>query len=308
MSNSKFRRALLHPRHWLSWLGMGIWALFSIVLPYKTSLKAGKLLGSILYKIAKSRAHIARVNIKHCYPELDEAEREKLVLATIQETAIAVFESGASWFWPERKWSQVGVDYIGFEHLEKMQEQGKGVLLLTMHFTPFEICGALTSRKQLISAFYRPHNNAVYEYLQARGRIRHAPGASVIPSDDVRGIIKSLRQGKFIAYLPDQDYGRDRSVFAPYFGIQTATVKAPNQLITLGKAELMAWITTRDPNTGRYRIEITAPMTDQLGNGDIEDATVLNAFIEEQIRKWPEQYLWVHRRFKTRPEGEASFY
>lgn len=308
LEQQHFKKSLLHPRYWLSWLGMGIWALLSICLPYKTSLKVGKALGSLLYKVAKSRVHTARVNIKLCFPELSEEEQEALVKATVQETAIAVFESGASWFWPEWKWSQVGVDYIGFERLEEMQKQGKGVLLLTMHFTPFEICGALTSRKQLISAFYRQHNNPVYEYLQARGRIRHAPGATVIPSDDVRGIIKSLRQGKFIAYLPDQDYGRDRSVFAPYFGIQTATVKAPNQLITLGKAELMAWITTRDKETGRYRIEISEPMTDQLGKGEIEDATFLNAFIEQQIRKWPEQYLWVHRRFKTRPEGEASFY
>ena len=287
---------------------MGFWALLSLCLSYKASIKAGRLLGSVLYRVARSRTRIARINIKHCYPELSEIEQEKLVKATIQETAIAVFESGASWFWPEWKWSQVGVDYVGFEHLEKMQTEGKGVLLLAMHFTPFEICGALTSRKLLISAFYRPHNNAVYEYLQARGRTRHNPGGAVIPSDDVRGIIKSLRQGNFICYLPDQDYGRDRSVFAPYFGIQTATVKAPSQLITLGKAELMAWITTRDPETGRYRIEITPPMTDQLGKGEVEDATFLNAFIEAQIRKRPEQYLWVHRRFKTRPEGEASFY
>jgi len=308
MSEIRFTPSLLHPKHGFSWLGMGVWALLSICLPYKTSLKVGRLLGKVLYKVAKSRVHTARVNLKLCYPELNEEQIEKLVKATLQETSIAVFESGAAWFWPDWKWSQVEVDYIGFEHLEKLDAEGKGALLLTMHFTPFEICGALTTRKRVMSGFYRRHKNPVYEYLQARGRVRQCPGVTMIPSDDVRGIIKSLREGKHIAYLPDQDYGRKRSVFAPYFGIQAATVKSPSQLVTLGRAELLAWITTRDPNTGRYRIEVFPPMTDKIGKSEEEDAAFLNSFIEEQIRKRPEQYLWVHRRFKTRPEGEASFY
>lgn len=306
MNPAKFRAALLHPRYWLSWLAMLLWWSVS-QLPLPILIWLGRRLGDLIYIIGGSRKHIATRNIDACYPDLDSASREKLVKTTIQETAIGIFESGAAWFWPNWRFNGK-YKLVGKEHIEKAQAEGKGVLFLGVHFTTIEIGASFVNLNFPISGFYRPHKNAVYEYLQAYGRIRRNSQSTVVPNNDVRGIIKALRKGTIINYAPDQDYGRDRSVFAPFFGIQTATVKAPSQLASAGKAEVIPWITKRDSATNTYRIEICEPITEQLGHGELEDAVTINNFVESKVRENTEQYLWVHRRFKTRPDNENSIY
>lgn len=307
MKPEQFSQKLLHPRYWLSWLAMGLWCLIVNILPLPILIWLGRQLGTLLYKLGGSRRRIAEKNISLCYPELSEQERAKLVLRVMQETAIAVFESGAAWFWPD--WRFKGKYKIsGIEHIENAINNEKGVLFLGIHFTTIEIGAAIVNLNFPISGFYRPHKNAIYEYLQAVGRTRRNRNSTVIPNNDVRGIIKSLRSGKIINYAPDQDYGRDRSVFAPFFGVQAATVKAPSQLAQAGKAEVIPWTTKRNPESNKYIIEIHPPVTDRLNKSEQEDAEFINKFIEQQVRSNTSQYLWVHRRFKTRPENEPRFY
>jgi len=307
MNPAEFKTTLLHPRYWLSWLAMAIWSLIVNLLPLPILIWLGRNLGTLIYRIGGSRRRIAEKNIELCYPELNPEERDTLVLNTIQETAIAIFESGAAWFWPD--WRFKGkYTLTGQEHIRKAKEDGKGVLFLGIHFTTIEIGASIVNLNFPISGFYRPHKNAVYEYLQASGRIRRNTNSTVIPNNDVRGIIKTLRNAQIINYAPDQDYGRDRSVFAPFFGIDAATVKAPSQLSTAGRAEVIPWVTRRDPETNKYIIEILPSITQELNIGEYQDALTINQFIEKQVRLNPKQYLWVHRRFKTRPQGANSLY
>jgi len=306
MNHPRFKKALLHPRLWLSWLAMGFWWLLVQCLPYRAQLFLGRMLGDLIRYTNGSRVRIARVNITHCFPDLSLQQQQRLLKETLRSTAIGVFESGAAWFWPNWRLKRHFV-LIGSEYLEKVQSQNRGVLFMGIHFTPIEIGAARINASYSIDGFYRPHKNPVYEYVQAVGRIRRNRDSQVIPNGDVRGIVRALRAGRAVNYAPDQDYGRRRSVFAPFFGIPAATVKAPAQLAKAGKAEIVPWVTRRVAG-GRYEIEIYPPITTQLGESETRDAQVINAFVEARVREHPEQYLWVHRRFKTRPEGDTSFY
>lgn len=307
MTHPRFQYSLLHPRYWPTWLWMGLWYLFTVLLPLPAQIMLGKVLGNLLLRFGGSRTHIARVNIEKCYPDLSEREREKLLKKNMQETAIGIFESGAAWFFPD--WRLRGkYQLVGREHIDHALSDGKGVLFFGVHFTCIEIGASMVNLEFPISGFYRPHKNAVYEYVQAAGRVRRNENSSVVPKGDVRGIIKTLRKGGIVNYAADQDYGRNRSVFADFFGISTATIKAPAHVASAGRAEVIPWVTRRDPETMRYTIEILPPITEQLGGNDDENAAAINRFVEQQVRRNPEQYLWVHRRFKTRPDGEKSFY
>jgi len=285
---------------------MLLWWIVTQILPFRIQLFLGNRLGDLLLKMAVARRRIAEKNISLCFPHLGQAEQKKLLRETMRATGIGIIESGAAWFWPNwriRKHHEL----VGYEHLQAIEQQGRGVLFMGIHFTPIEIGAACINTHTSIDGFYRPHKNAVYEYVQARGRVWRNNKSQVIPNGDVRSIVKALRAGRSVNYAPDQDYGRRRSVFAPFFGVQAATVKAPAQLARAGNAEIVPW-TARRKSNGSYLIEIYPPITDQLGVSDEADALTINSFIEQRILEHPEQYLWVHRRFKTRPEGEPSFY
>ncbi len=306
MARVDFSRRLLLPKYWLSWLGMACWWLLVQVLPFSMQILLGNLLGDLLYKSNSSRKRIAKKNIEICFPELPEVERTNILRETMRATGVGVFESGAAWFWPNWRLRKRFV-VKGLEHLERAIGHEKGVLFMGVHFTPIEIGAACVNTVASIDGFYRPHTNAVYEYVQALGRVRRNSSSEVIPNEDVRGIVRALRAGKAVNYAPDQDYGRRRSVFVPFFGVQAATVKAPTQLVKAGRAEVIPWVTRRLKNN-TYEISIFKPITDQLDKGEQQDALTINRFIEARVRENPEQYLWVHRRFKTRPEGEPKLY
>lgn len=306
MARISFQKRLLHPRFWLSWLGMGCWWLIVQALPFRAQLSLGKWLGDLLLRLGGSRTHIARINIDHCFPDWSAEERYLLLRNTLRATAIGIFESGAAWFWPNWRINRQ-FTLKGAEHMESIIAEGRGVLFMGIHFTPIEIGAACVNTIFSIDGFYRPHKNPVYEYVQAVGRIRRNAKSQVIPNGDVRGIVRALRQGRAVNYAPDQDYGRRRSVFVPFFGIDAATVKAPALLAQTGKAEIVPWVTRRLPN-GRHEVEIYPPITGMLGEDDLANAKVINNFVEARVRENPAQYLWVHRRFKTRPEGERPFY
>lgn len=306
MTRITFQKRLLHPRFWLSWLGMVLWWLLVQVLPFRLQIFLGNCLGDILRRVGGSRIHIARTNIDRCFPNLTAQERSLLLRDTLRSTAIGFFESGAAWFWPNwRIRRQFSIK--GGEYLERINAEGRGIIFMGVHFTPIEIGAAYVNTAYSIDGFYRPHKNPVYDYVQAVGRIWRNDNSQVIPNGDVRGIVRALRQGRVVNYAPDQDYGRRRSVFVPFFGIDTATVKAPAQLAQAGKAEIVPWVARRLPN-GRHEVEIYPPITGMLGEDDLANAKVINNFVEARVRESPAQYLWVHRRFKTRPEGEPSFY
>jgi Kdo2-lipid IVA lauroyltransferase/acyltransferase len=155
---------------------------------------------------------------------------------------------------------------------------------------------------------YRPHNNPVYDFVQRRGRLARSKSSDVYTRDDVRGLARALRKGRVIWYAPDQDYGRRQSVFAPFFGVPASTVTATGRFAQLGNARILPFTHVRLPGTAGYRVTIHPPLENCPTGDDLADATRINALAEHFIRQQPDQYLWAHRRFKTRPPGEKSLY
>lgn len=306
MDRPRFRTCFLHPRFWGLWLGLGLFWLVA-QLPYAWLLRLGRWLGALTYRLAGSRRRIARRNLELCFPELSADDRERLLKENFASMGIAFFEMAISWWWPRRRLARLA-HIEGLEHLQRAQAEGRGVILMALHFTTLEIGAALLGQRQTIDGMYREHSNPVFDYVQRRGRERHNADATAIEREDIRAMLKVLRAGRAIWYAPDQDYGRKQSLFVPLFGIPAATVTATTKFARLGKAQVMPFIQARLADGSGYRLTIHPPLADFPGESEEADCLRINRWVEQAVRQQPEQYLWAHRRFKSRPDGEPSLY
>lgn len=303
MNRPEFNKTFLHPRYWLLWLGLGfLWLL--TLLPYRLLMALGRLLGGLLYQVAGSRRRIVQRNLELCFPDLDQAQREAMVKENFASMGMTFFEMTIAWWWPPKRLQRLG-SVEGLEHLKQVTAAGEGVILMAFHFTTLEIGGALFSLHHRAWGMYRAHDNPVFDYIQRCGREIRLDG--VVEREDVRGMLKVLRAGGTIWYAPDQDYGPKQSIFVPFFGIPAATVTATTKFARLGKAKVIPMTQKRLPGGG-YQVTIHPPLADFPSESEEADCLRINQFIETAIRQCPEQYLWAHRRFKTRPEGEAKLY
>lgn len=306
MSAPVFRPALLHPRYWPIWLGLGL--LWLIVrLPYRALLGLGRLVGWCMYVFMRERRQVAETNLQLCFPDWSDERRKQMLRDNFASNGIALFEMAMAWWWPRQRLSRLArID--GLEHLQRASAAGQGVVLTSLHFTTLELGAALLGQRVTIDGMYREHRNAVFDLVQRRGRERHNADARAIEREDVRAMFKSLRSGRAIWYAPDQDYGRKASVFVPFFGVPAATVTATSSFARLGKAQVVPFTQTRLPAGQGYQLTIHPPLADFPSGDEVADALRINQWAEQAILEQPEQYMWVHRRFKTRPEGEARPY
>ncbi|QAX82134.1 lipid A biosynthesis lauroyl acyltransferase [Candidatus Pseudomonas adelgestsugas] len=306
MDSPHFRVVFLHWRFWLLWLGLGMLWLIN-QLPYRVLLTIGRLLGVGMYRMASNRHCIARRNLELCFPEKSSGERKRLLKENFASTGIAFFEMAMSWWWPKSRLERLA-HVEGLEHLKQAHLNGKGVILMALHFTTLEIGAALLGQKYTIDGMYREHSNLLFDFIQRRGRERHNLNSIAVERNDVRGMIKLLRTGRFIWYAPDQDYGAKQSIFVPLFGIKAATVKSTSTFARLGKALVMPFTQKRLTNGNGYCLVIHPPLTNFPSESDEIDCMRINQWIEATVRECPEQYLWAHRRFKSRPPGEVKLY
>lgn len=303
----RFTLNLLHPRYWLTWVGFGLWWLLA-QLPYRWQMALGRALGRLVWRLAKSRRRTALRNLALCFPEKPVEEQRAMARATVTSTAQALFETGISWFWPDSRLRRL-FTIEGLEHLKAAQSEGQGVVLLAMHVTHLDLGGNLLCMSHSIDALYRPHDNPVYDFIQARGRSRRSDDTVIIDREDMRLMIKRLRRGRVVWYAPDQDYGPRRPhVFAPFFGVPAATITATSKLVQMGRARIIPFTHFRRDDGSGYDVKIYPPLENFPEGDELRDAERINRVLERLIRKHPEQYMWVHRRFKTRPEGEESLY
>ncbi|SFQ75902.1 KDO2-lipid IV(A) lauroyltransferase [Halopseudomonas formosensis] len=306
MTRPGFKAALLHPRYWPMWLGLGVLWLI-IQLPYRVLLPLGRAVGWLMYLFMRERREIARINLELCFPDWSSERRKKVLRENFASNGIALFEMAMAWWWPKRRLARLA-RIEGLEHLQQAAAQGQGVVLMSAHFTTLEIGAALLGQKATIDGMYREHKNAAFDYVQRRGRERHNADAVAVEREDVRSMLKSLRKGRAIWYAPDQDYGRKASVFVPLFGVTAATVTATATFARLGKALVVPFTQTRLADGSGYLLRVHPPLEDFPSGDDETDARRINQWVEQEILQQPEQYMWVHRRFKTRPEGEPRPY
>ncbi len=294
----------LAPRYWGTWLALGLLRLL-IIPPYRWQVRIGAGLGWLLYHLGRSRRRITEINIARCFPQLSAAEQTRLVKRTFRAAGIAVPETALAWWGKDEVLAPL-VEIEGLEHLQDALKAGKGALLLGAHFTSLEISGRLLARYQPCYAMYRRHNNPLFEAVIKHSRETHLEG--LIERHDMRHMIRTLRKGGVVWYAPDQDFGTHSSVFAPFFGIQTASLVMTSKLAKVSGAPVLPFFSQHTEGNRGYRLTILPALKDFPSGDDVADATRVNTIIEAQVRKAPEQYLWLHRRFKTRPEGEAPFY
>jgi len=292
------------PRYWLTWLGLGLMRLVAL-LPYPTQITLGRALGHLLYLFAHRRRNIAITNIAKCFPELSSVEQEMLAKQSVIENAIGLIETCIAWW----NWQDIKLDDIevhGAEHLERAHAEGRGVVLVGGHYSTLDMGGVLMSKINIVDVMYRVNKNPLFDLVMRRSREKFCN--EVIERRNMRTVIKCLKKGNIVWYAPDQDYGPKHSVFAPFFGVQAATITATSRLAKINNSPILILSHHRRADNKGYTVSITPPLENFPSGDDITDATNINVALEKEIRKYPAQYMWVHRRFKTRPEGEAPFY
>jgi KDO2-lipid IV(A) lauroyltransferase len=300
---SIFQKQFFHPRYWLSWFGLTLMRL-SVYLPGRFQLLIGKALGRLLTPFMGSRAKIARRNIELCFPELDSSQQKILLKKTLTTMGMMMIETAMSW-WASDKSLLKRVRYEGLEHLEEAKARGKGVILLTGHFTSMELGGRLIMLKTPAYVMFRHLKNRLFNAVMMQARTFHSEG--IVLRDDPRSMLRALKKNKVVWYAPDQDFGQRTSVFAKFFGVQAATIPATARMVKMSGASIVPFVPRREAD-GSYTITIDKAWENYPTGDDLADAQRINDWLEQAVRQSPEQYLWVHRRFKTQPEGKGQLY
>ena len=293
------------PRVWPSWLIYGVsWLIGRLPVPGIFAL--GRAAGALTWRFGRHRRHVTDVNLRLCFPELSDTERNTLARDVFRHVGIGVMETPMAWLNPKRDLAS-RFTVTGLEHIHAAQAQGRGVLLLGAHFAAFDVVApVLGANVDNLDVMYRKHKNPVMERATARGREEHI--GSSIERSDMRAALRALKAGRTLWYAPDQDYGPKVSIFAPFFGVPAATVTATAKLARFNNSPVVFLTHVRHLEEQRWTLRFHPPFENFPTGDELVDATRINEFIEAEIRKHPAQYLWVHRRFKTRPPGEARVY
>lgn len=292
-------------KYWPTVVGLYLFW-FVVKLPWRWQIAMGKGFGTLLYKLVKRRTHITRTNLKLCFPQLSTQELEELTKKTMQSNAIGLVEMAFSWWAPYHRIEPL-IEFKGLEHLHAIQARGKGILLLGGHFTHLDFSGRVFTMHYPAGITYRAHTNPVINEMLTLSRTRNFE--TMAERKEMRHAMRALKRGEVIWYAGDQDYGREHSVFAPFFGHLASTITAGERLAKGGHAEALFFRSARKEDGSGYLIEVI-PLTQTYPAETSEaSAAIQNHLIEEAIKAYPDQYMWVHRRFKTRPnKDDASFY
>ncbi len=295
-------KALYHPKHWGSWL-LAFW-LFLLVnlLPYRALMALGALLGRVMEKLMPYRLLISKTNIRLCFATRDW---QAIYRRHVTSLGKGVFEMAMAWFlWRDN--FQVRVEHEGEDAVLQAKAAGKGILFLGIHTTNLDFCAPLLSQRHPVSLMYQKAKNPVFDYLITRARLRHCLG--VIDRKNMRDLLIRLKNGEAVWYGCDQDFGSNaKSVFTPFFGVSAYTLPSYAKLAQKTGAVVIPVAGFRNDDTGSYTLRYL-PAIDVIGMDETQAALAMNQGIERLIAGYEDQYYWVHRRFKTRPAGEAAVY
>ena len=303
-SSRSSSRPAWHPVFWTTWVAIfGLYLLSR--LPMRTKQRWGKGIGLFLRKRLKSRAKVARTNIAACMPELDEQEREQLIDDSFVACARGFLETTHAW-WNDMAPYQASASVTGLEHLQEAVSRGRGGFLIGGHYSIFDFALPLIACQLTKPGYvYRPNNNPVLDGVIEKGRCRHF-GIRSFNKRQIPDMIDFLKGGGQVWYACDQDFGGKTQLFVPFFGVETGCITKPSQIARESGASVICVSHLRTPDGG-YALDFS-PIIEDFGDDMAEDAATWNQFIETTIREFPDQYLWLHKRFKTRPEGAAKLY
>ena len=274
-------------------------------LPLWVLAPLGRGLGLLLYALAAERRRVALTNLRLCFPELSEAERAQLARRHFAAFARALLEHGILW-WGSRERVMRMVRVEGLEHWRALQ--GRPVIWLAPHFVGLDMGGSRIITEWKGISVYSQQKNPVFDRVLLHGRTRFVKPVLFSRQDGIRAVVKAMRTGLPFYYLPDMDFGERDSIFVPFFGVPAATITGLARMAQLARAVVQPVVTRQLPGGEGYVLQFYPPW-EHYPSGDLEaDTRRMNAFIEARVREMPEQYYWLHKRFKTRPAGEPRFY
>jgi len=301
------RKPLYHfitPATWPVWVGLGL--LRAICrLPAPMALAVGRALGRLAGRFARKRAAIVRRNIELAFPELSPAEVASLARRHFEAQGMSLIEMGwGRWASDQRLIPRTTIE--GIEHILDALNEGRGVILLSAHFTTLEVSGrVLKLHIPPFDAVYRRNRSEFITEILRTGRERSA--AQTIEKRDIKSMVRSLKQGRVVWYAPDQSYNRKGAIVVPFFGVPTMHTTATSTLARLGKAVVIPYFPQRTPD-GRYRLRVLPPFENFPSDDVVADTMQYIRVLEEHTRRCPEQYYWIHRKFKDLPDDYPDYY
>lgn len=301
----RFSFHFFSPRYWLTWFMLAILGL-CVLLPRPVSAFIGARLGDLYRSTSKKRRNIVDVNLRLCFPEMSAEERDQLSRSHFRIYGQSLLDMGLVW-WARKKFLDRYLKVEGLEHYQAALDSGRNVILLTGHFSALDIAGPAISRYYPQVGLIKPLKNNVVDYLMVRGRQRFQ-GKVYLRDSGMRPIIKAINSGYGFYYLPDEDFGPDKSIFVPFLATVSATITALNKLAKLTNAVVLPTSARRISAKEGYHIVIHPAMENFPGDDPIADAKRMNAELAKMVAEAPEQYMWTFKFFRTRPNGETSPY
>ena len=298
MINTNF----IHPKYFLTWILILLMRV-GVFVPFRLQVFFGKIIGKLIYPLMTELRKTAYSNISNCFPDKKQPQVTLLVKQHFEAIGISLFETANAFFASDKKIKKMLI-IVNEQHFTEALKKEGGIILLCSHFMPLMLGSRALLIKHTIANIYRPQNNKLFDKVMVKGYLKN--GAVMIKSTDTRSIMKAINNSLPIWYAPDQDLGRKNSVFAPLFGIQTATALATSRLAKNNNTRVIPYSFVRTKHG--YEMSFDKPLKNYPSGDAIKDASETNQILERKILKNPEQYLWIHRRFKTRPEGEENFY
>jgi KDO2-lipid IV(A) lauroyltransferase len=298
MLNIKF----IHPKFFPTWILILLMRI-GVFIPFSTQVIIGRTIGKAMYPFMSKLRSTAYSNISHCFPEKKQTQVITLVKQHFEAIGISLFETANAYYASDNKIIKLLTTKNEHFFKDALKQEG-GIILLCAHFMPLMLGSRALLINHTIANIYRPQNNKLFDQAMVKGYKKH--GAVMIKSTDTRSIIKAINNSLPIWYAPDQDLGEKHSVFAQLFGIPTATASATARLAKNNNTRVIPYSFVR--TSKGYEMSFEKPLSDFPSGDSIVDATTTNKILEKQIKNSPEQYLWIHRRFKTRPDGAENFY
>jgi KDO2-lipid IV(A) lauroyltransferase len=304
MSERKQLRSHVAPRYWLIWIGMGLLRL-AVMLPHGAGLALGRRIGRLAHAVGGSRRAVVRRNLALCFPEQSVAERHELAKRHFEALGMSLIEMGIGRWASDRRIRRL-MTLEGVDHLQSALAEGKGVILLSAHFTTLEASGrALAFESPPFDAVYRKNRSDFITELQRTGR--EVSADATIEKRDIKKMVKSLRSGRPVWYAPDQSFDRKGAVVVEFFGVPCMHTTATSSLARVGKAAVLPYFPRRLEN-GHYVMSIGPSFEDFPGEDPVADTERYVQALEAHIRLCPEQYFWIHRKFKNLPSEYPDYY
>jgi KDO2-lipid IV(A) lauroyltransferase len=274
-------------------------------LPFRVIVAIGNSLGILFYPFAAERRRVGMINLKLCFPEMDEAARRKLLRAHFKMFMRGLVERSIVW-WSSAERINSLIRVSGVEHFDALK--GQPMILLTPHFVGMDTGGQWIAQQVDTVCMYSKQKNEYLTDLLLKKRARFRNQHLYARQEGLRPILKGMKRGLPFIYPPDQDQGVRDGAFIPFFGVPAATMTSVPRIAQMTGTKIVPSITRMLPGGAGYVLTFYPAWDNYPSGDDIADARSMNAFIEDRIREMPEQYFWLHKRFKTRPEGEARYY